>query len=65
MRCRRHVRWSLDKPILRRGGKREGSGRNILDPTGQKRKSRTIAVTEEELAKVREFLALLRERRSA
>lgn len=40
--------------------RRPGGGRKILDPSGAKRKTRSIVVTEMELGKVKAFLVELR-----
>lgn len=50
----------MESKRLGRGGARSGSGPKIKDPSGAKRKSRTIAVTDAELRSVRAFLVTLR-----
>ena len=43
-----------------RGGKREGSGRPPLDPSGERRWPVTIMLTKKEEARLRDLLAKLR-----
>jgi hypothetical protein len=44
-----------------KGGARVGAGRPTLDPSGQKRRSRTIVVTDAEYVLVREWIQAQRE----
>jgi hypothetical protein len=45
-----------------RGGKREGAGRPLSSPTGEKLKNKSVRMTEQEYLKVKEYLKQLREK---